>query len=218
MGVKSRIVAAHHRTGERPIMKIHAHTFAAVAQLMSTEQIRYYICGVCVEPGGTLIATDGHGMIVAHRSDSVDLPAQNIIVTPDKALLTAAKKKNAAMIDFDRLIDGPAQVLDADGVVIGLGMARQVDGTFPEWRRVAAEAAKYDTPSDTPAAFSTKLLSQMGDVAKIATQTKEPPVQIIAQHDEPSPVRFPGTSHIAGVVMPMRLGQLGTSTSLTSLI
>lgn len=199
-------------------MQIHARTFAAVAQLMSTEQTRYYICGVCVEPGGTLVATDGHGMVVAHRSDSVDLPAQNMIVAPDKALLSAAKKKNAAVIDFGPLIDGPARVLDADGSVIGLGMARQVDGTFPEWRRVAAEAAKYNTPSDTPAAFSTKLLSKMNDVAKIATQTKEPPVQIIGQCAEPSPVRFPGTSGIAGVVMPMRLGQLGTSTSLAELV
>jgi hypothetical protein len=199
-------------------MKISAHAFAAVAQCMSTEKARYYINGVLVEPEGTLVATDGHALLVAKPPFHSDLPTTSVIVQPDKPLITAAKKRNAHVIKFTEGVTGPAQVLTENGVVIGVGMAIKVDATYPDWRAVVKPAVDKTEPSKSPATFNTDVMTQFVNAAKIATQVKTPGVQFIGRREEPSPVYFNQCDWIAGVAMPMRDSKLVITTNLSRFI
>jgi hypothetical protein len=149
------------------MIQINANLFARVAVAQSTEAVRYYLQGVCIQPAGatgkgvTLVATDGH-MLIAGNDPKADaaslLPSGGIIVNLGKDGLKAARKGGTVTIDP---VTGEASVQSSvDQATIWRSAASTlIDGNYPDWRRILPQGDMVATG----AAFDVKLLSRLGD-------------------------------------------------------
>lgn len=98
---------------------------AFAAPFASREETRYYLNGVCLF-GRAVVATDGHRMAFA---DNVNEHAFDNLIIPN-----AAVKVLLAMPPVDSLVLGHTRFLaEAAGLRL---VAKTVDGTFPDVRRV----------------------------------------------------------------------------------
>ena len=185
-------------------MKINAHAFAAVHQVVSNQETRFYLQGVYVEPTGELVAIDGHSMLVAKLYDSLNLPSRGVIVKADKNLITAAKKQKADAIIFSENIAGIATVLDENGAALGAGNVEIIDGTFPNWSLIFELALKHEEPSKQRSSFSCNMIATLCVVAKIASGSRDAEIDICCQGLDPSPVRFPRSQWLTGVIVSIR--------------
>ena len=124
---------------------VNADLFRIAFNFASTEATRYYLNGVLIQKhqaeGVYLVATDGHRMMVIHDATG-STTLDNVIVKLDKAALAACKpnRKDQA----ERLLrvegDGVAHVLEAYGDEMrptAMCHGAIIDGTFPDWTRVA---------------------------------------------------------------------------------
>ncbi len=134
---------------------------ATLAPCISKEQTRYYLCGVALqrgecdgEPRLIHVATDGHGMAIAARpipDGAEELP--DIIIPGDavSAFLAAAKldkgATEAARVSVDT--SKGAGVISIDLGAFAL-CSKLIDGTFPDWRRVADLSAAPTDETDAP--------------------------------------------------------------------
>lgn len=137
--------------------------FAAALRFLSSEETRYYLHGVYLEPaegGGALLsATDGRVMF--HGYDDLalfpgELGPVNII--PEKRKLPAACLKQNASIEID-LIGG--------GITCGdfsMGFVRAQEDYFPPYRNVWP---KEREPEQTPVQYKPKDVRCLADAAKI---------------------------------------------------
>ena len=88
------------------MIQINANLFARVAVAQSTELVRYYLQGVCIQPAGatgkgvTLVATDGH-MLIAGNDPKADaaslLPSGGIIVSWSVLVIRRMSSLSAAL-------------------------------------------------------------------------------------------------------------------------
>jgi hypothetical protein len=131
-------------------INIKARLVAAIAQFKASNDIRYYLKGVYVEPhpegGAIIVATQGHAMGIWHdTSGEVERP---IILSVGKALLAACSSGNE--FEKRRLVDknGRLTVVDNTGAEIYIqgeigkkvgAEQYEVEGKFPDWRRVVPE-------------------------------------------------------------------------------
>lgn len=100
--------------------------FASVAFAISTEETRYYLQGVYLEPTAAT-ATDGHRL--AHTA--VQLPAFEPIIIPRKTV-SLWPKGSANVSLSSRMVR--VQTDDADG---GITLtSKLIDGTYPDYQRV----------------------------------------------------------------------------------
>lgn len=124
----------------------------AVAPFMSSEQNRYYICGVYCDPAGVMVATDGHKLGAVKAAGVMNNEAQGYII-PASAVKQAAKLKQARGQAIFFSYDGQAlkayqvqsglEELANSGKLSGITgadlmtiAAQAINGTFPDWRRV----------------------------------------------------------------------------------
>jgi hypothetical protein len=175
---------------------VSARKFAAAYVTVSTEETRYYLCGVFIEPcphGGVfLVSTDGHRLTVIHDPDgTTDEPTVRNV---PKEILTAAKKPG----NFDNpiIFKGDSVTL-ADMTVI----APPTTGTYPDWRRVVP-----DVPTEAKCgAFNAAYLGDYAKIARILTGVRSGVVSI-----QPSPtnaaaiITLNGSPEFYGALMPMR--------------
>lgn len=126
--------------------KALASAFDRVSHAISVEQSRYYLCGVFLHVSqearlgmGALgfVATDGHRLAavgVDAPEGSGDMPA---IIVPTRTVATIGKLAGKAA--ELRLAIGETRILaeaeEGDNTVAIV--SKLVDGTFPDWRRVA---------------------------------------------------------------------------------
>jgi hypothetical protein len=186
---------------------VSARMFYAALSFVSTEETRYYLNGVAIEPhpekGALLVATDGHRMIVLH--DEAGYAGRKVILPADKALVDALKRATK---------DGDIRLLiDKEGVV-SLPRAdyraeknRLIDGTFPDWPRVAAPvrralaAGKRANPAFNPALIA----SFMKVCERLGMKDHNPAIRIVAPAaNEAALVLFKDVPHAFGLLMPMR--------------
>jgi hypothetical protein len=157
-----------------------------LAPFMSTEEVRYYINGIYIEPcpkgGALLIATDGHVMGIVH--DETAVVEKGVIWKPSKDLLAAGKTANKK--------DDPCVLsLSArDGAPI--------DGTFPDWRRVIRG------PGEVKASQCLSLNPDLLKKFANALDGKGVNIQPTGPSD-PIIVTSPGRPNFYGLVMPMRV-------------
>lgn len=114
--------------------------------------IRYYLNGVLVEKaekGVYLVASDGHCMAVAHDADGTLEGADQVIISVSKGLAAAAKSaKSIAGIEQKVLLTGRrvrmAVDFDSTGALESFVQPgnSQVEGRFPNWRKVAPDFDK----------------------------------------------------------------------------
>lgn len=187
-----------------------------VAQHCSTEETRYYLNGVHVEPhpekGIVMVATDGHTLAVAHDPDgSCDRPA--IIDTKSGGAIfkAPAKYRDSSRVELTQQPDvGPHAFLarrfvehpDKGVQDETYGVCREVDGTFPDWRRVVPWDAFDEDEAKWHGAYNPTL------IAKFCKPFMNPTGIEFRQRSEhePTVVAIPGLSWFVGVIMPMRVG------------
>jgi len=135
------------------MLTIRAETVRLLLPFICTEETRYYLNGVCVQPcdhgGVVVVATNGHIMGVVHDPEgSTDRESTIVHLSADLArALKPAKRDDDGRPRWLRMADDgtPSVALFSEREVDpackwhtryhGPDDAR-VDGTFPDWRRV----------------------------------------------------------------------------------
>lgn len=176
-------------------MNVSARLLRAVALAQSTEETRYYLCGVHVEPrpdgGVILVATDGKVMTVAHDpTGSCDGKA---IYPIGKKMLSDLKAKRADRAVF---ADGTLMVVGEDGAALGMHAVVPLDGTFPDWRRGLPVGVSAPASGS---AFAVKYLDAVHRTAKmlgVLTCT------IFDNGVSPATIKYAGCADIFSVLMP----------------
>lgn len=204
------------------MIKVNANLFRIVYAAVSTEETRYYLNGVHIEPhpekGAILVSTDGHRMIVAHDPEGecsegaiVKLPRFALAQCKTPTMFTAKR-----ILEIDPGLQGSATIKE-----ISPGKKKEdepkiesiitvhrviVDGTYPDWRRVipneptgAHEAA--------PTSFNPRYMKTWGEIGielkKAGLGTEEMQIAL-STGGNPVIIRWSGSANIFGVQMPMR--------------
>lgn len=162
---------------------IATDTLKAALACASTEQARYYINGVYVDPMGYIVATDGHRMFVAKYELTPGIGFDGFII-PSAILKRVLTGNKALMIEITNgHIDGQRY--------------EPIDGSFPDWRRVVPTDLSGVTAHFNPA--------YVGDLAKLAKLLGDRGGNAQIQHngDGPAGVTFHRADCFA-VLMPLR--------------
>jgi hypothetical protein len=202
----------------RLIISVDAKLFAACAAVQSTEEVRYYLNGVYIQPhpekGALMCATDGHRMMVAHDDTGIcTKPA--IIAMPKEGLALKFKEPTVE----------PKISIDADGIASVATFRSEkstfIDGTFPNWpmviRPVLANAKKrfYGKEILGSAEFNGNYLGSFGRIAAALKGDKRAPVRVVAHTEsDPAIILFPNDARVFGILMPMRASNNGNALPL----
>lgn len=155
----------------------------------STEQGRYYLCGVYVDPEGFLVSTCGHRMFVG-KIDLSDVPAFDGWIIPSDAIKRALTGYKA-----DTITIAPDRV--------GAIMCAPVDGFYPDWRRVVPNA---DGLTGETAQFNPAYIADMGKIGVILRGKRRNSLDAHIHHngEGPAAITFPEIDHAFAVLMPIR--------------
>lgn len=192
-------------TAKKYRIDVAARMVNAALVCVSTEETRYYLNGVHVEPhpggGALLVATDGHRMLVIHDREGVCRQPAIIADCPDLRKALSRVKDEDKRLTVDR---AGALVVD------GLYQATEntlIDGSFPAWKMVLRPLfAALRKKSITPAIFNARYLA---DFAKVSERLKGrdsyPSVRVVSPTDHDAAlIRFSGADYAFGALMPMR--------------
>lgn len=133
--------------------RFEARHVARLAPFMARNDIRYYLCGLCIEKaeqGGVyLITTDGHSMAVVYDATGTLEGADRIVVAMSSGLIAAAKRaKPIAGLSQQVLLTGKRVRIALDFDCSGSGESyvqagdSLVEGNFPNWRAVTPDFDK----------------------------------------------------------------------------
>lgn len=182
---------------------VDASLFRIASMFQSTEETRYYLNGVHIEPhhdqGVFLVATDGRRMLVAHDlSGKID--GGTAIVQLGKDQLKACKIVRGEEIGRRIVANGTRQPLNitAIGSPVAVQAKWDVDGTFPNWKRVMQGI----NGAGHIEAFDAKLMKSFADAGEALCASPRIDVSY-ASPGGPVLVRF-NVSHVVGVIMPVR--------------
>lgn len=105
---------------------------------ISTEETRYYLNGICLDPVGAqtvMVATDGHRLGKYVLPDAV--PSRVIVPRKAVGILFHAMRRGGnrpVSLQFYGTVDGPTRIsIRAEGIDI---VAKLIDGTYPDYTRV----------------------------------------------------------------------------------
>lgn len=186
-----------------------ARAYAAV----STEETRYYLNGVNIEPhpegGALLVPTNGSTMLV-FRDHEAKVTGQ-AIVQADKGALQAMRKRDPwgarkVTVKGEQLtVHQPAPTQGQPDITVYIQAGECfIDGSFPDWRRVIPDLAKCTARPDR--SFNPLLLAEIGKA--LNSDPKVPAISIFAEGDRehPGPNVVIGSTSIPGfgIVMPVR--------------
>jgi DNA polymerase-3 subunit beta len=168
-------------------IEVPTATLKAALICASTEQVRYYLCGVYVDPKGFLVSTDGHRAFVG-KIALADVPAfDGWIICRDvlKRALTGYKA--------DTITIAPDRV--------GNITCQPIDGTFPDWRRIVP-----DELSGVTAQFNPAYIADMGKMGDLLRGKREGSLAARIHHngEAPAAITFPDVDHCFVVLMPIR--------------
>lgn len=141
-------------------MQINLRALKAVNLFASSDEIRYYLKGVFIEPRlgtVTMVATDGRIMSAVQTKTS-DEPIANNIIVPASLINKVKLKKASDMAEMT--FEGRRVSIEYMGESYS---ADVVNGSFPNWRAVLP---KKGEASGKPARFDFAL---MGRIAKAMT-------------------------------------------------
>lgn len=160
----------------------NAAHIAAAMLCQSSEETRYWLNGihiVAAPQGGVLIvSTDGHRMSIAHDPDgSIECADRDKGVIVNFDAIAKKHLKPAYRVEFDNgtakaIANQSGRGFHADEQV-AVAIAREIDGTFPDWRRVlpTEPIIKRDdmgqpVPPKTEASFNPNYIGDFGKIAK----------------------------------------------------
>ena len=201
------------------IIEVNADLYRIAAMMQSTEEARYYLNGVYIHPrrdgkGVTLVATDGHRMIVVHDESGRCDKAEIVSLNASKAALAACKHKitlsrpaHPENNPAPRLtVAGGVATVTSGGATVTCPNAI-VDGTFPDWSRVVPDIDKA-MAAGLSDAFEPKYLAAFAtvaiDLAKSGSDGRTLIMRVqSAAPGSPALVDF-GSHYAFGVLMPKR--------------
>lgn len=196
-------------------LRIAAGVLGFAAEFISTEETRYYLNGVYVEPakeGVCAVATDGHRLIAVHDpAGYIERPA---ILRARPAVWSRLRSKHDATVTAADLgAEERAKSIMAT-LVLKKGAAEafvldEIDGTFPEWRRII--------PTDFPTgrampAFQGRYLAAFDGLARVGGHTGG--ARVVARGASEPAVVLPASGSAwpwLGVVAPIRADDLPTA-------
>ena len=141
----------------REFNDISADHVRLIQRFVSKEETRYYLCGVYMEAapqgGALLVATDGHRLGIFHDPDGhIEWP-MIYSFAPELLKMTKAPRGEPARrirIRPDRAAEIRAWP-EADNQVVGAfphsDNNGEIDGTFPDWRRVVPDFPENHAPA-----------------------------------------------------------------------
>jgi len=185
------------------LFSIPTDVLRAALVCVSSEETRYYLRGVHVEPDAddvVLVSTDGHRLFCGR----CPLPPAGAI-PPAKPFIVPTDAIKKALTGYK----GLAIQLERTGDVWTLGDVtfKPVDGTFPDWRRVAPTQKTISEDLGKIAQFNPAYVADMGKVAKaVSAATRGAVVLPIIHHmgSGPAFVTFPGREDLFALIMPTR--------------
>lgn len=177
-------------TDNYAILTVPTAILKAALVCVSTEQARYYLCGVYVDPKGFLVSTDGHRLFCGKIAlDPGQAPFDGWIIPSDaiKRALTGYKA--------DTITIAPDRV--------GAILCAPVDGSYPDWRRVMPDA---DGLSGEVAQFNPAYIADMGKIGVILRGKRKNSLDAHIHHngEGPAGVTFPEIDNAFAVLMPIR--------------
>ena len=194
---------------------VSANLFCRAALCQSTEETRYRLKGVHVEPcaagGALLVATDNHKLIALRDKDAAidGKPAgddKGWIVSADKDALKAMKSPKPyggvrlVQIDGDQLRVIHREGTRPDVTVYIQAASCLVDGTYPDWRRVVPRDV-VKTPS--PGSFDNRVLATLAEA--LSDGGKNRPLTLFGVDDASPALAYGGaTLDGFGIAMPLR--------------
>lgn len=133
--------------------RFEAKHVARLAPFMARDDIRYYLCGLCIEKaeqGGVyLITSDGHSMAVVYDATGTLEGADRVVIAMSNDLIAAAKRaKPIAGLTQQVLLTGKRVRIALDFECTGSGESfvqagdSLVEGKFPNWRAVTPDFDK----------------------------------------------------------------------------
>jgi len=175
-------------------MFIPTDILKAAHLFIGKEQTRYYLQGVNIEaadPGVRLTSTDGHRLFTAGVAFEDPHPAFEAFILPGDAIKRALTGYKELMIEIDEIKE-----------TVGGVSFKAIDGTFPDWRRVAP--SKF---TGEAAQFNSDYVHDFGKAAKILNGGKKSfnglGAYIAHNGQSPAVVTF-GRDDCMGLLMPMR--------------
>ncbi len=186
---------------------VDANLFRIAAFAVSTDETRYYLFGVYIEPhpvkGVIMTATSNHVLTTIHdESGDMGGCSPAIVKLPGKVLAECKAKKTKRTTTEPRLLVDPSAdlaVVQVDGEETARAYRVIVDGTFPDWRRVHPSQVKDRAGAD--AAFSHLVMRVLVDTA---AALESPMVMSNVDANDVALVNFPGRSHVSCLAMPFR--------------
>ncbi len=203
-----------------------ADDLRAAFHCISTEQTRYYLCGVLIE-ADRLIALDGHQMLTIELPDGCHVGAEcftqgmdaprmpGATGTPqgagfilscdatDKAF--KAKAFGGELWVYGDTTTGILQFVinyGKDGAWARVGVLEfgVIDGTYPDWRHAVAEG----DGGDTTLCFDPAVLARLVKAADVIEKGR--PIRLTGGQSEDDPIRveFKASARLRGTLMPMR--------------
>jgi len=191
---------------------VPANALKALAITAAHEDVRGYLCGVCVDTTTDgrvhLVSTDGHRMLIVNaKLDNGGERVAGRFIVPTEALKNAkpAHKNGPVLISLNPEADHGG-TYEVRGKVTVSG--RCLDGRYPDWTRVISQTRDVRKPG-APAHFN---FDYVGDFGRIATLLEEKCPRIVPNGDASAHV-YLGKSAF-GVLMPMRIGEKETHAPL----
>lgn len=187
-------------------VRISAELAAMMLPFISSEEPRYYLQGIHVEPhhdeGVLLVATDGHRMAIIHDKGGetngnwiCEVPRllrKELVATHDTSASLHFIGHGAYLTGFS--FDGDPKDVGEDHL-IALG-APPIDGKFVDWRRVVPDTL----PSGDVSCFNAGYIS---DFAEVARRRQGVAITIYADGAGPAVVLVQNVPEFLGALMPM---------------
>ena len=196
-------------------LRIASGVLGYAAEFISTEETRYYLNGVYVEPakeGVRAVATDGQRLIVVHDPDGYILrPA---ILRAKPAVWSRLRSKHDATVTAadlgakERAKPIMATLTPKKGEAEAF-VLDEIDGTFPDWRKVIP--ADFPTGSVMPA-FQGRYFAAFDGMARVGGHSGG--VRVVARGVSEPAVVLPSSGSAwpwLGVVAPIRADDLPTA-------
>ena len=182
----------------------------AVSLAMSTEETRYYLCGVCVETYKNgqvgIIATDGHRM---HSFNAIkdEQPVSSFILSANdvEKLIKMAKMeaKQIAKLLRDKVtinLQADKASIMCDETQLFNCDIKPIDGNFPDWRRILP-SGKVQANAIS---FNGAYLADFGKAAKLLGSSCQQFTITNTGAQNPALITLPYDAGFLGVLMPMR--------------
>lgn len=161
------------------IARLKASDFLSIINCVSTEETRYYLCGVHLSSDLKAVATDGHLMGVRNTSGAFRAESlEECIIPAHKDLIKACKPHKSDSIDSRyifvkednsievALVDESCEDLQLCEVIAGFPTIKLIDGNYPDWRRIIPNDADLPGGETEFPVFDIRVLNRIAPAGK----------------------------------------------------